>query len=84
MCIYCVYLYLWPCIYSIVLSFDVPHILCQMWFERINELSRKSENKEMFGESNKRLSERKETEQKIDLLKMIINNITFMDSVLVH
>ena len=24
--------------YSIVLSFNVPHIPCQMWFERINEL----------------------------------------------
>ena len=38
MCINCVYLYLWPCLYSIVLSFNVPHIPCQMWFERINEL----------------------------------------------
>ena len=37
MCINCVYLYLWPCLYSIVLSLKVPHILCQMWFERINE-----------------------------------------------
>ena len=37
-CINCLYLYLWPCLYSIELSFNVPHIPCQMWFERINEL----------------------------------------------
>ena len=26
------------CLYSIELSLNVPHIPCQMWFERINEL----------------------------------------------
>ena len=36
MCINCVYLYFWLCLYSIVLSFNVPHIPFQMWFERIN------------------------------------------------